>query len=375
MDFTSTLILIVNAFELDVGTPVASQHVIREYPSLRPVKFVPAERVLGFAGKFEKGLWAVPPHNGPVHPATIPTPPDLTLRMTDSTMIDLMNEEEEWWNIFKLQQIWEGEVESYSGWRETITIKLEPPTQAVWKTLRIPGGVESITIHPQITTQVSAHYSATTKRIVAMPDPSPVQGFAILPEGVISQDADRGQWYLPAPEELIFYHKNCTGYELGKSFGIAKITVGSNPPVACTYRLKVGYPTNKIVFAGIVPHQGTGTQTFHVIEGEVAKGISQTYYIRGLLFQQNDIARTPDALRRPFCVFQQTIGGTVPEVVTSPMGIRYAALKSRSYTAFGNNFKLEKVSLSDCLLLSFLDVLVMPVNVSGLLTRDCALFT
>jgi hypothetical protein len=48
--------------------------------------------------------------------------------------------------------------------------------------------------------------------------------------------------------------------------------------------------------------------------GELAKGISDTFYIRGTYSLKTPLELIPEAIRRPFCVFQLTIGGTVPEV-------------------------------------------------------------
>ena len=46
--------------------PVSQQHLIREYPTLRPVVFVNEQRLFGFAGISSRGLWTEPPYPGPI---------------------------------------------------------------------------------------------------------------------------------------------------------------------------------------------------------------------------------------------------------------------------------------------------------------------
>ena len=311
---------------------------------MRPVRFVPNHVVLGFPGKMEKGLWAIPPHRGPIMPASIPTPPELQLRMRDSTTFDLLEEEEDWLGKFKMQAVWEGELETLGGPREFISVKFDATTQPIWTTIRFPGSTSSIMIHPLLTKPVHVKDASGNNTLAAVPDPSPVQGNCILQPKVHSAPVELGEHYLPCAEELAFFRENCSPFELGKSFGIGHVTVGvGSTPVPCTYRLKIGFPTNKIVFAA--HHKGARGEpdTFTVIEGELAKGISETFYMRGVYYTQIAGTKTPDSLKRPLCVFQLTIGNTVPEVVTSPMGIRYAGLKTRSFSIFAEGLKLERV--------------------------------
>ena len=135
-------------------------------------------------------------------------------------------------------------------------------------------------------------------------------------------------------------------YESGITYGTAVIAYGSQPPLSAFYRLKVGMPANRImIVAERKPGKNEEEPTYFIIECEVAKGVSETFYIRGLLSVTCPTELFPDSRKRQFCAFQLTIGGSVPEVVTSPLGIRYAGLRQRSYTAYSQNLKLEGVRL------------------------------
>ena len=46
------------------GMPYQNQRLIREYATQRPVKLVPGERIMGYAGKYERGICVVQPHKG-----------------------------------------------------------------------------------------------------------------------------------------------------------------------------------------------------------------------------------------------------------------------------------------------------------------------
>ena len=101
---------------------MSSQNIVREYPSMRPAKFTPDERLLGFKGKFERGIWVQPPHHGPIFPAGIPTPPHLVLRMVEQSVFQLIEDEEEWWQKMAVQTTWEGEIEPFSGGKDALKL-------------------------------------------------------------------------------------------------------------------------------------------------------------------------------------------------------------------------------------------------------------
>jgi hypothetical protein len=66
------------------------------------------------------------------------------------------------------------------------------------------------------------------------------------------------------------------------------------------------------------------------LTGALSQGLTQCHYIRGLQgVQWSAGADTTPSLTTPFCLFQLTPSNTVPDVVTSPMGKRYANIRDR----------------------------------------------
>ena len=68
------------------------------------------------------------------------------------------------------------------------------------------------------------------------------------------------------------------------------------------------------------------------MQADLAKGVSGVLYIRGVYWTaprplSGRVAYDPKcaALKLPFCVFQKTIGDTVPDVLKSKIGLRSVA--------------------------------------------------
>lgn len=111
------------------GVPLARVHLVRTYPSLRPVRFREGDLLFGFEGTMERGLWTKPPYPGPVRPATIPTPPPMRFKMVDEAEVRFLEREEQWWDQLRVQASWFGHVERLAGPREELCIRLDSPKQ------------------------------------------------------------------------------------------------------------------------------------------------------------------------------------------------------------------------------------------------------
>ena len=146
---------------------------------------------------------------------------------------------------------------------------------------------------------------------------------------------------MPAPDLIARAGIDYPNYELGTIIGDGEITF-SWKEVPCRFKLKIGAASHRITIIG-VERTKDSEETYLMFEGELAKGISDTFYIRGLYHIRNPLELTPEAIKRPFCIFQLTPGGSVPEVVTSAMGLRYAGLKQKSYTMLVEGLKLDRV--------------------------------
>ena len=299
---------------------------------------------MGFAGKMERGLYVQPPYRGPVSPASLPTPPEMTFRMAELSEYDMLDHEEEWWSYLKQQAIWEGEIETASGAKEHIRIRIDPPQLAKWVNVRLPGVTGSVNVHSRSIKPIELRDVAGKTKVVAHPDSTPLKGNCVFVVNAITSDLEQNEDTLPTPEQIKQSKIDYIPYESGISFGTAVIAFGSQPPLSAFYRLKVGMPANRItIVAERKPGKNEEESTYFIIECEVAKGVSETFYIRGMLSVTCPSESFPDSLKRQFCAFQLTIGGSVPEVVTSPLGIRYAGLRQRSYSAYSQNLKLEAV--------------------------------
>ena len=152
---------------------------------------------------------------------------------------------------------------------------------------------------------------------------------------------EQGPYYLPAPELIARAGIDYPHYELGTIVGDGEITFAWKE-VACRFKLKIGTASNRITIVG-VERTKDAEETYLLFEGELAKGISDTFYIRGLYHIRTPLELTPEAIKRPFCIFQLTPGGSIPEVATSAMGVRYAGLKQKSYTMLVEGLKLDGV--------------------------------
>jgi hypothetical protein len=111
------------------GVPLARVHLVRVYPTLRPVRFREGDLLFGFEGTKERGLWTKAPYPGPVRPATIPTPLAMRFKMVDEAEVRFLEREEQWWEQMKEQAGWFGHMERLAGQREELDIKLNPPRQ------------------------------------------------------------------------------------------------------------------------------------------------------------------------------------------------------------------------------------------------------
>jgi len=85
----------------------------------------------------------------------------------------------------------------------------------------------------------------------------------------------------------------------------------------------------EITIRALLPLQEDPTPELK-LGGTLSKGLTQCHYIRGMQGVQwaADTDTTP-AFTTPYCIFQLSPGNTVPDVVTSPMGRRYANIRSR----------------------------------------------
>ena len=79
------------------------------------------------------------------------------------------------------------------------------------------------------------------------------------------------------------------------------------------------------------------------MQADLAKGVSGVLYIRGVYWTAPRplSGRVPDdpkcaALKVPFCVFQKTIGDTVPDVLKSKIGLRSVVCLAVQFRISGN---------------------------------------
>jgi hypothetical protein len=210
----------------------------------------------------------------------------------------------------------------------------------VWYNVRIPGAVAAATIH-ELTKIPITLKNGPREVVAATPDTTGIKGACVFSPAVLVNEVDLGPKYLPSPAQIARAGIDYAKYELGTVFGTGTITFAWKE-VECRYKLKVGMPVNRITIIGVEPSKDAD-ETLLIFEGELAKGISDTFYIRGTYCIKTPLELTPDAIKRPFCVFQLTPGGTVPEVVSSAMGIRYAALKHKSFTMLSEGLRMDKV--------------------------------
>ena len=282
----------------------------------------------------------------------------MKIRVAETHVYDLMDTEDEWWQRLRIQPMWDGEIESLSGpmdqiqircgqycndikWSQTSSDRLNAPRMPAWFQARVPGAIRTLMVHQLTNKEVTLETTANKTVLVAAPDGSPIRGQCNFASYVIANEVEQGPAYLPGPELIKTAGIDFTNYELGTIFGDGVITFAWKE-VPCKYKLKIGTPNNRISIVGI-ERTKDADETFLIFDGELAKGISDTFYIRGLYHIKTPLELTPDAIKRPFCIFQLTPGGSIPEVVTSSMGIRYAGLKQKSYTMLQEGLKLDRV--------------------------------
>ena len=331
------------------GLPIDSQFLVRQYPCLRPILARDEERVFGFAGIKDRGLWKESPYPGPLHPAGLPTPPDLSLALISEEDHDFLEMEESWISQFQLQSIWSGEMETPGGEKQALSLKISPPHQPGWKRMRGQSRACS--------TRLLSVIRDEQGKLVAFPDLSEVQGCALPYE---AREGCLDSRYLPTPEEINDAGSIYLPFEKGVWFGDGELTFqlssGQQLHLKGSYRLhlKASGKKHDFTFSSFASRKldqledSSGYFPEYILQGTVDKGMSESHFLKGVYFLKHSSTEVvPEVLMRRFCLFQHTSMGVLPDVVNSPVGRRISGLQHYGFTVFGENEKGETILLEE----------------------------
>lgn len=353
------------------GLPLSTLHLVRKFPTLRPVRFIDGHLLFGFEGVMDRGLWAQPPYPGPVRPATNPTPPGMCFEVVDQSEIQFLEQEEEWWEQLNRQHNWYGHEELLAGDREILEMRLEAPRQP-----QFYGGPNGTVIHDRQQTLVTNATGAP----LCTPDRSTLRGLATMHEGVHSlhQTVCGEQLYLPGPDVVAQEGTAFIGHERGVSFGDAAVKCERLGINVARYRVQFdGDRELKLRVIAEVADPTAGNITEHVWDGTVTRGAAGVVLFKGIYHAHSfgegvdrcaQISKpnaVHDCLRTPFALFQKTQADTVPDVVNSKIGRRKADLTDRLFTIMtrcehGGQLSVERVGkreIDECDAPAFFEIL------------------
>eukprot|EP00049_Salpingoeca_infusionum_P006256 m.103993 g.103993 ORF g.103993 m.103993 type:complete len:832 (-) comp13249_c1_seq1:93-2588(-) len=316
----------------------SSIFLVREYPTTRRLMCHDDARLYGFKGVKERGIWKEKPHTGPLEPCRLTTPPDLKLKMIPQQEYKLLEAEEEWWQIIESQPGWVGHEECIIGPRENVTLMMKPARAPGWYLAKFGDAGQQRFHSLAINTLHEQHPTKGAQPIV-----KPHRGFfesqVDVHEDATVEAVGGGPHYMPTPAEIRQQGKKYREAKPLTSYGdgfVKSGTYGSSQRV--TYELHLESDGEvKLLVSAIEADLNDNEATQppeHVYEGVLAQGITQCHYFKGVHYYRwhSDHGQISETRKLPFCLFQLTASNTIPDVVTSPMGKRYAGVRERSFT-------------------------------------------
>ena len=250
-----------------------------------------------------------------------------------------------------LQPTWKGQVEGAIGLQKPVTMTLNPPHPAQF--FKVTHAGKSVIVNSRLIKPVKLGGVEA-----ASPDKSYIRGFCKFKKSATVEKLSKEMYgdvlYLPGPELLSNEGKEYTGYQKGVSFGEGVIEDSTLDPESgalvpkkynVKYKLVVvdGAKPRKVKltlvaeYASNYPTDAGKIDLEQVWEGELYRGLSEVMAFRGTTWSVPDFAEDSDhdkAAKTPFCMFQCTIGGTVPDVVSSALGVRHADIHPRCLRIF-----------------------------------------
>jgi len=280
----------------------------------------------------KKGLWEETPYPGPVQPATIPTPPDMKFRVVKKNVFDYLHNEEELWNQMNEQCEWRGHVETMAGGLAPCTLALGKPAPTQF--YKVTHGGKTVITHSRRITPLNIGGVR-----VGSPDKSYINGEChFVKSATVSKltlEMFGTELYLPGQDLIERQGKDYIGYEKGVSFGEGVIkTAEFESPL----RYKIAMTDGAGDVKAIMTMSTVIDKTEYVWEGELVKETKFLAY-RGKhwcapKFSANKEGDHTVRLATSFCMFQLTIGGHLPSVVSTAIGKRFANLSTRSFWVF-----------------------------------------
>eukprot|EP00056_Hartaetosiga_gracilis_P005997 m.91897 g.91897 ORF g.91897 m.91897 type:complete len:816 (+) comp12341_c0_seq1:80-2527(+) len=312
-----------------------SQSLVRFYTSAPPQLCRPKQRLFGFKGRKEKGIWLEKPYRGPLQPCGLTTPPALELRLLEKDAVACFEKEEDWWGLIKQQSGWVGHQETYCGEKEPVTMLIRNALPPTWVTLQAHGTNDKPRCH--VLWKKKVHLPSPEGFVQAsVPISCSVTNQAAFHDDVEVTLVDDGMM-LPTPKEIAQEGLSYWKSEIHTSFGKGQVKsgLGGNPlPMIFKMQVKENNTVHLVVCSHDSQHKLDDQTPEHVYEGELATGLTQSQYFRGVHYFRwpKDNGDVMETRRLPFCLFQLTTSGTVPDVLTSALGQRLSGLKDRAYT-------------------------------------------
>mmetsp|Transcript_21153 Transcript_21153/g.55046 ORF Transcript_21153/g.55046 Transcript_21153/m.55046 type:complete len:854 (+) Transcript_21153:207-2768(+) len=376
------------------GLQPSMLHLVRTFPTLRPVRFVDEQRLFGYKGEMDRGLYTKRPYPGPVRPATIPTPPGMRFEVFERSEVEFLEQEEDWWDQLNRQVNWFGHREEFAAGQSVLKIRLNPPRQPQYYC----GGAGGEAIHDR---QLQIVKGPKGKPLCT-PDTSTLHGLATMHKDVRSKHHElNGEvLYLPTPAEAKQEGIAFLGHERGKAFGDAAVTWLDGTTLQAQYCIL--YEGDRDLRVCIVSEESStprdppqDAKTFvieHKWDGAISRGAAGVVLFKGVYHahaftdgvDRDAIVALPravhDCLKMPFAVFQKTQADTIPDVVHSKIGRRKAGLTDRLFTVISRNGpggslaikRVGKAGVDECSAADFFDGLALETRIvfASILARD-----